>query len=280
MSFELLVYNAPTAGINASNLDMVAANDPDFSQRNGHYVFTERYRLHSAALVGASVTRGRFQVPTWNAVGEAVLFNANRALTPPSNPQWDSYESYPPQIPMNEEFQVQTSNNLGASTEIENAVLRLIPDDWNENLPASSKVPPIITVRTSFTVTPTINAWSGPQSLTFAQSLRGGVYSVCGAVLQGANAVAFRLIFPRTKMYHNRKLRPGGLAQTAIGDVVSNQFDPWLLHMGEWGQFHTFEPVQAEVFGTAASNTTYQLFLWLVWLGESASLYGGAVGGQ
>jgi hypothetical protein len=274
MSFQCLVYNIAAAGINASNSDMTAASDADFSQRNGHYVFTEHYRMFAAALVGASVTRGRFQVPTWNAIGEFVLFNANRALTPPSNAQYDMYGEQGPDVPMNEEFQVQTSNNLGAATEIENAALLLIPDDFSANLPPTSKKPPIITVRATCAITNVLNGWSGPQPLSFIQSLRGGVYSVVGAVCQGASGLAFRLVFPRTRMYHNRKLRPGWLVQTAIGDVISNQLDPWVIRMGEWGQFHTFEPVQLETFGTAAGAQTYQLYLWLAWMGESAPLYG------
>jgi hypothetical protein len=276
MGFQTLVYNAPAAGVNTVNLDFTAATDPDFSQRNGHYIFTESYRLMASAMVGVSVTRGRYQVPTWNAIGEFILFNANRALQPPSNPQWDWWMVRQPNVPINEEFQVQVSNNLGAATEIENVVLQLITDDWTANIPPGRL---IIPVRVSFTVTPTLNAWSGPQILTFSQSLRGGVYAVVGATLQGTNSVAWRLIFPRFRLYHGRKLRPGGLIQTAVGDVVTNQWDPWVMALGEAGRFHTFEPVQMEVFGTAAVSTTYQGFLWLVYLGEDVSQLSQGMGG-
>jgi hypothetical protein len=284
MGFATLIYNASAAGVNASNLDMVAATDPDFSQRNSHYIFTEPYRLLGAALVGASVTRGRYQVPHWNAIGETIIFNANRALQPPSNPQWDWYIGYPSIIPMEEEFQVQVSNNLGASTEIENCVLQLITEDWSANIPRGVDIGAnagkyIFPIRVSFTVTPTLNAWSGPQILTFSQSLRGGVYAVVGGVLQGSNSVAWRVIFPRYRLYHGRKLRPGGLIQNAIGDVITNQWDPWVVSMGEWGRFQTFEPPTIEVFGTAAASTTYQGFLWVSYLGEDDNLLSGGMGG-
>src|SRR5271156_5299742 len=110
--YGTIAYNNPIAGVNLVNGDMTALADNDFSQRNGHYIFTERYRLAMAALQGVSVTRGRVQVPTWNAIGEFNIFNANRAITAPSNPQWDTYFNSPPEIPQNEEFQVQSSNNL------------------------------------------------------------------------------------------------------------------------------------------------------------------------
>lgn len=274
--FHTLVYNAPAAGVSAANLDMAAATEADFSQRNNHYVFTEQYLIRALALVGASVTRGRIQVPTLNAIGEFVIFNANRALQPPSNAQWDWWYYVPIPVPMNEEFQVQTSNNLGAATEIENVVIQLTTTDWSANLP-QGRTPFLI--RASFTVTPTLNAWSGPQALTFAQSLRGGTYAVVGAVCQGSNSVAFRLVFPRYRVQHGRKLRPGSLIQTAVGDVVSNQVDPWAMAWGEWGRFHTFEPLQCEVFGTAAVGTTYQLFLWLVFMGEDQGQLNQGLGG-
>lgn len=276
MGFALLNYNAAAAGVNTVNLDFTAATDPDFSIRNGHYIFTEQYRLFATAIVGASVTRGRYQVPTWNAIGELTIFNANRSLQPPSNPQIDLYAAYPPPIPQMEEFQVQVSNNLGASTEIENAAVIILTDDWSSNLPRG-RLP--ILVRASFTVTPTLNAWSGGQAITLSQSLRGGVYAVVGATVQGSNSMAFRIVFPRYRLYHGRKLRPGFLTQNAIGDVLSNQLVPWQLQLGEWGRFHTFELPLVEVFGTAANSTTYQVFLWCVYLGEDVSQLSQGLGG-
>jgi hypothetical protein len=269
MGFALLDYNLSAAAAGASNSDMTAVSDPDFSQRNSHYIFTENYNLLGISLVGASVTRGRFQVPTWNAIGEFNIFNANRSLQPPSNCQVDWYGAYPVPIPLNEEFQVQASNNLGMGTEIENAPFIIVTTDWSMNIPRG-RMP--ILVRCSFTVTPTANVWSGGQNITLSQSLRGGVYAVVGATVQGSNAVAFRIIFPRYKLYQGRKLRPGFLTQNAVGDVVNNQMNPWIFAMGEWGRFHTFELPQIEVLGTAANSTTYQAFLWLVYLGEDVSL--------
>lgn len=276
MGFALLNYNLTAAAAGATNTDMVAAVDADFSQRSSHYIFTEPYKLLGVSAVGVSVTRGRFQVPTWNAIGEFAIFNANRALQPPSNPQTDWYIDYPPPVPLNEEFQVQLSNNLGAGTEIENAAIWLATDDWNSNVPRG-RLP--ILVRATATITPTLNAWSGPSAITLSQSLRGGVYAVIGATLQGTNSSFFRIIFPRYRLYHGRKLRPGGHIQTAVGDVVSNQPYPPYQFLGEWGRFHTFELPQVEVFGTAAVATTYQGFFWLVYLGEEISQLNQGLGG-
>lgn len=275
MAYHTVVYNASAAAAGATNVDFSAATDSEVSQRNNHYVFTERYRLLAAAAIGASVTRGRFQVPRWNAVGEAIIFNANRSLQPPSNPQWDLYFAMPPEIPQNEEFQVQMSNNLGAATEIENVVLQLAPDGWNMNLAKGDYAFP---VRASVAITPTLNAWSGPNILSFSQSLRGGTYAILGTVVQGTNAVAWRWVFPRNKLYNGRRLRPGGLIQNALGDVICNQVDPWVMGWGTKGYFASNELPQIEVFGTLAGAITYQVFLWIAHLSDDINTLNQFVG--
>lgn len=272
-----LVYNNPVAGVADANVDMTAAADVDFTQDgSGHYRFTEDYQLFAAGMFGASVLRGRFQVPHWNAIDEFEIFAANRSLGPPANPWLDWWMDNPIPIPKFESFKVQDSNNLGASTEIENAVLMLKAADGFWPVP-SSGIP--YKSRATFTVTPTLNAWSGGQALAFTGSQRGGVYSVIGATLQGANAVAFRLIFPKYRMYNGRKLRPGGIVQAAAGNALNmaSQLKPGLL--GEWGRFWTQEPLTCEVFGTVAGSIAYVLYLDLIYLGDDPSLVTQGAGG-
>ncbi len=276
MGFALVAYNAAAAAAGATNTDLSFVTDSEFSSRNSHLILTEPYQLLAVGATGVSLTRGRLQIPTFNAVGEFALFNVNRALQPPSNPQLDYYIPYPPMLPLNEEIQVQYSNNLGAATEQENAIVLLGTDDWNQNVPRG-KLP--ICVRATFTVTPTINVWSASQALTLSQSLRGGVYSVVGATVQGTNAAAFRIIFPRYRLYHGRKLRPGFFTQNALGDALGNQPPYGNGFLGEWGRFHTFELPLIEVLGTTAGAITYQVFLWLIFLGEDVSQLNQGLGG-
>jgi hypothetical protein len=270
--FGALAYSASAAGVNATNTDFVAASDPDFSARNNHYIFSEDYLLKAIYSLGASLTRGRIQVPSWNAMGEFNLWAANRGASPVSNGSYDNFYTDRMVLPQNEEFQVQWSNNLGASTEQEQSLLLIAPTDWTANLPPGGMP---IRARASFTVTPTVNAWSGPQAITLSSNLRGGSYAVTGARLQGANSAFFRLIFPRSRMaYGTRKMRPGNVVQTAIGDVPP---DRWLQDtdwLGEWGRFHTFELPQCEVFGITAGSITYQLFLDLIYLGATEGSLG------
>jgi hypothetical protein len=270
MGFALLNYNVAAATAGASNVDLSAATDPDFTQQSSHYIFTERYFIRALLPVGASITRGRIQMPHINALVEAQIYSANRSLQPPANPQFDDYFNMPLELPQNEQLQIQLSNNLGAATEIENCAVIITGDDWTANLPGALPFGNLI-VRASFTVTPTLNAWSGPQALTFSQALRGGRWAVVGATCQGSNSAFFRLIFPKYNLYKGiRKLRPGWFIQNAIGDQLSSQLGTaWVNKLGVWGVFDTFEPLTCEVFGTAANSTTYQLFLWLKYISET-----------
>lgn len=277
--FTLLNYNNSVAGVNDSNVSMTAAVDQEFPQDgSGNYRFSEDYQLLGVALVGASVTKGRFQVPHWNALAEFDIFAANRSLKFPANPFIDWYRPRTIPIPKFESFKVQESNNLGASTEIENCLLWIMAADGLWPLPSSGI--PFKTIATLATFTPTINAWSAPQPLVLAQALRGGVYAVIGAVFQGDHTVAARLIFPRYRMYNGRKLRPGTLVQNAVGNAPSFQLQREAGILGEWGRFWTQEPPQVEVFATAATNPAMTIFLDLIYLGEDQSLaYQGSGGG-
>lgn len=275
MGFALLGYQG-TPGVNAASFDLSALTDPDFSQRNNHYIFTEQYALLHAYHQEASATRANFSCPTWNALGKANIWPVNVTSTVLSPPRIDTRWDYPARIPYNEEFQFQVSNNLGSSTEQAYGFIWIITSDFSRNIPRGAL--PIM-VRCTATYNPGSVVWSGPQALTFEQSLRGGVYAVVGAECQAASVIAFRLIFPRYKLYNGRKLRPGFLCQNAVGDLIWPQAFDGPMALGEWGRFHTFEPPQMESIMTTGASTTHELRLWLVFLGEDVSLLQGGTGG-
>lgn len=275
MGMALLAYTG-TPGVNASSFDLTALADPNFSQRNGHYIFTEGYRLYCAAHLEASAVRANFSVPTWNAIGKPNIYPSNVSATVPSPPRVDVRALYPPRVPLNEEFQFQATNNLGTGTEQAWGIIQLITDDFSKGIPRG-QIP--IMVRATASFTPSANVWSGPQTITFEQSLRGGVYAIVGAEVQQSGAIAFRIVFPRYRLYHGRKLYPGWLCQQSLGDLIYPQELGGPLEWGEWGRFHTFEPPQLDLLNSAASAVTPEIRLWLVYLGEDVSLLSQGLGG-
>lgn len=265
MGYHTCAFNLSAAAAGGSNLDATFVTEPVLRGQNNHLILTAPFKLLAVAPVGVSVTRGRWQIPKWNFYGEPTIMSANRALTPPANPQWDFWAEQGPMMPMNQEIQLQLSNNLGAATEQENGVVQLGTPNWNRQLePALFS----LWTRASFTLTPTINVWSGGQALSLAQSLLGGTYGVRRAFVQGANAVAWRFIFARPLNYSGYPLRPGDLVQTAIGDQASYQVQPWTSPWGRMGYFSTLELPQIEVLGATAGAITYQVFMLLDYLSD------------
>jgi hypothetical protein len=263
---HILAYNG-TTGAAAADFDLTAAVDAEFSQRSGHYVFSERYRLLAAAILGATLTRGNIQASTWNAFGRMNIYPPNTALLPPSNAQYDVLMDIAPELPTNEEIAVKTSNT-GAG-EQNTAFLIIGPPDWNANLPRGQVM---IEARCTIAATTVLATWSGLGNLVFEQGLKTGVYAVVGAQVVGANLQAFRFVFDRIKRGQTRKMRPGILATTTLGQVPAyfNEGGPRVW--GEWGRFHTFMPPQIEFFATTSATTTYEVRLWCVYVGEDASL--------
>lgn len=262
MGWTALPYLLATGGA-VTDTDMTAVADPEFTRRNNHYIFTEPYKLGAAVAMGATLTRMNLSAPTINAVGKATLYpimlSSANILSPPRVCWW-----WPAgiQLPQNEEVQLLATD--GAS---ENAMGFLFPftPNHNRNIPPNQLT---LTIRATAAITQVANGWSSPVVIAPEQSLRGGVYSVIGAECVAAASALFRLIFPRNRFYMGRKLRPGWLAQQALGDLPETRFHIDPTFMGEWGRFHTFELPQVEVYGAAATaSITAELRLWLAYLG-------------
>lgn len=268
--FQLLAYQV-TAGVNDSNVDMVAVADPNFTRRGGssgagHFIFTEPYQLLGASHHGASATDLRFNVPSWNAIGRQHVWPVNRSATIQSDPRIMDLRRYPWQIPINEEVALEESGNLGAATEQEFSTLWIAPPSWNGNMPKGQGM---FWLRFTATITVIANAWSADVNITMAENIKGGVYSVIGAEAQAAGLIAFRLNFPRAMLYNGRKLLPGDLGTQAIGNQ-DPRWDPFAW--GEWGRFHSFELPQFEALSISGGGTAIEGRLLVVYLGQDMSL--------
>jgi hypothetical protein len=259
--FHLLAYDV-NAGVNDVNVDVPAVTDSIFSVRNNHYIFSEQYQIVAAAYHAASALRVRSNVPTWNAIGRHMVHPLRRSITQPDLPAVQDLRDFPLLLPQNEEIAWEESNNLGAATERSKLYLWLATMDWSRNVTRGVQ---IIMLRATATITTVADTWSGLNALVFADSIRGGWYTVIGAEVQAANTTAFRLFFPRSNYIGGRQLRPGGLAQDAIGNQL---WDQQIGYLGNWGRFHSFELPQIEVFATAAASTAHEVRLLLAYEGS------------
>lgn len=264
-----LVAQANTAATAGAENALTTVVDPDITTQNSQFIFTGPYGLLSDLAIGASVTSGRYNVAQWNGRGRPNIFGLNRNANPTAPIYWGSFKDMPVPLPQNQQIQALLTNNLGASTEAEWLLWKICTNDWRMNLPPGQWD---MVGKATATVTPVVGSWVLGNAITFDQLPLGGVYLVLGARCEGANGVAFRLNFPRTRMYLGRRLRPGGVILPAFGALPPLfSRDEW-GDDGVWGGFHTFELPTLDILGTAASSTTFTVWLKLRFLGESVSL--------
>lgn len=250
--------------------------DPDITTQNNNFIFTGPYQLLSDVAIGASVQYGRYSVAQWNGWGRPNIFAVNQNANPTAPIWWHNYINQRLSLPQNQQIQPYLTNNLASGTENETLLWRIATPDWSKNTPPFQMVPTggsqVFIAQATATVTPAVNTWVLSNAITFDQTPLGGVYAVLGAYCEGARGLAFRLVFPRTRMYLGRRLRPGGLIMPSFGSLPPLFGQDDIQHMGVWGAFHTFEPPTLDILGTSASSTKYTIFMLLGYMGESLSL--------
>lgn len=266
--YHLLVYEE-AIGPNAADSDLDAVVDPEFSQRNSHYIFSEDYQVVAALAMATSLTDARLSAATINAISRHHFFPFDRSATVISRPSLLDYTDYPIRLPKNEEVAVEASNNLGVGTENTTIGLFVTTIDWTRTLPFGMQT---LVVQATAAPTSVAQAWSADGAITFETELRGGVYAVIGATGYRANGIFANLNFPRAPLVGGRKLRPGFVLQNAVGDVSPKL---QIGGLGELGRFHTFEPPQLRVYASDAAATTIELRLLLRYLGEDTALLAG-----
>lgn len=258
--FHLVAYTG-AANASGTDFDMAAATDPSISQRNGHYTFTSQFQLLAAAFFSTGATRANIQSPTLESITRFNVWPVNTQLTVPSPPRIMALMQFPIQLPQYEEIQFVGSGNISIQ---QMGFLWLGDQNWNLNIPRGVAPVPQFCARFTASIVTTANAWSALAALTLEHGLRNGTYSVVGAEFQGTNLVAARLYFPRQTLYDGKILRPGILAQNAIGDIPAFNFPDNETGFGEWGRFSTYEPPQIDGWAQSAATITVEGRLWLV----------------
>lgn len=258
--FQVLAYNA-SLGAAASNADVAAVSDPNFSTRNGHFILTEPYALLAAYYNALTVTTARLNVPTINGVGRHLIEPVSQSASIVSRQYIQDMRDYPLALPMNEEIALEGSNGA-AGAEVSTGILFIGSQGWNRNLPRG-----ILRLLIRATASPTglLNNWSNDANITFSDNLKGGWYSVVGLRVQGAAVIAARLNFKNGNVVNGRKLLPGCPGQQAVGDFPNPLF---MGGMGVYGSFHSFEPPAIAVFTSAAGAVTCEIRLDVIYQGD------------
>lgn len=250
---------------NTANSDMNAVLDEVLTRRNSHLIFTEPYNLLGVHAFGGVLSRARFGNAALTQKGSNHIWPLSVSATIPTLPQLMDFRDSPMRLPQNEELTIEVTNTAAGPTET-GAVLLLGTPDWNMNFPAHSDR---LNARATCVIAAgTETTWTALSEIAFERDLLNGVYSVVGAHVVAANAIAFRFRFPDQPAIGNKQLRPGGLVQDTAQLQPNAMFSGGL---GEWGRFHTFSPPELQVLADAAGGT-YEVRLQLLYLGQDKSL--------
>lgn len=261
MGFHMLAYSA-SLGAGAANTDVAAVADDNFTRRNSHYIFSERYKILAAFVNGVNASAGRLNVPTINAFARHHLWPVEIVATVPDWPGISDYRDYPIEIPTREELAIEGSNTDAGAQQF-NALLWMGDDKWNRNLPRGQQR---LTIRATGAVAGIAASWSTVGAITFAENLRGGYYTLAGAQCFDAGTLAVRFVFARNDPAGLKTMRPGILCTEAVGN------SPLKENMGGFGALGAFdsdEPPQIQIFANATGASTQEMRLDLIYHGNS-----------
>lgn len=266
--FGIAVNSVAAATAGAENA-LLAVSDTDLVIQNNNFIFTQQYNLLEEMAIGASVQYGRYNIAPWNGRGRPNISAVNRNATPTAPAFWHRYPGGGLALPQNMQLAALLTNNLATGTELEALLWKLASTDWTRNQPPAQYD---IILHATATVTPTVNAWKLANTLTFDQAPVGGSYVVRGCYVIGANSIAYRIRFPMRRIYNGTGLHPGGIVFGAYGSLPALFGSEDYLREGVFGFFSSYQVPTLDLYGAAATSTTYDVFLLCGYLGTDTNI--------
>lgn len=211
------------------------------------------WQILAAAALGVNLSAARFNAPSLRNTVLPEIYPGIAAAAVSDNRGPELYSNRGP-VFKNGEFITAEVSRAGADAQPCAVLLWFAPGVTQA--PAGR----VYTLPYTFTITLVAGSWTFG-TLTPAQTLPAGKYSVIGMSAVCNDAAAARLVFPGVAQY-----RPGVMVQAAYGNV------PWGdgFRNGRFGQFGTFlwntQP-NVEVLGLVAGAESGTVYLDLVKIG-------------
>lgn len=235
--------------------DVPAITDDILTIQNNHYILDQPMWLLAAAAMSATLSRAKIASPTMRQVASPWIRPIIAATLPPTNPNMWLLDQFPFQIQPYEEIQVQATSAIAMGTE------RFTSLVWLGERPADIPVGNVYPLRWTSTTAAVANAWT-TLSVTFADTLPPGIYSMVMSEHFSTNGIAHRWIIP------NQRLRPGYLSFATVGLRV-----PYAVAKGQFGQMGRFRSnalPMPQVLANAA-DATHEGYLHVVRVGTLAA---------
>jgi len=262
------MYHILAMTVNAAapaNTALVRIIDPAFDDNGTNFRFTELYKIIGALGLGATITRWRLNVPTYNSIIQHQFERLNQTATIADQAQPDDRVDDPLWIPMNEPVGYDVTGT-GAAAQY-TGLLWVAPRDWSprKDLPPDPlgvmPFSPLLCIRATATPTSVANAWVNDAAITLESTPRGGWYRVEGLDAFRANGQAVRLHFRRSPKYGQRELRPGSICRESQATRQATM-DRFVSRIGPLGYFHTQELPTVDILAADAAATSIELRIY------------------
>lgn len=216
------------------------------------FLTPKRGKIVFAAGFGATLTRGRLNMPSLRSVGLPSIVPINASATVPSPVNIWNMSQHGIDYPTVEPLSVE-----GTDTAIDTVTFPLIIHYGHQPVPVGD----VYRLRGTGTITGVINTWQNG-GITLDQPLQQGHYAVVGLDVVAANVIAARLVFS------DGGFRPGVLARNAVGSIQHPIFTDGRL--GVFGEFDNATIPNLEILlGGGGANAAQEVFIDVVRLGSA-----------
>lgn len=241
--FHLLGFYTAVLADPSTNVALGTVTDPVITVQNSRYLLPVDMQAVKAYVGTAGVTAARLNAPSLVLPFYPQLTPLSATILPANDPPVVDLGMVGITIPQTEQLALEVSETGGAGTAAF-AGLWLSP---NPRTPVSGAVR---TLRATATITGVTGAWASG-NLTLDSNLPEGEYEVVGMSAFGTNLLFARLVF------FNATLRPGCLAQQAVGEWNGGIFRNGT--MGSWGRFSntTVPLLEIMVTGACTAQTVF-----------------------
>ena len=227
------------------------------SATGNRYLIDYDCTLAWASALNDTITRARFNIPSYRDLGLPEIFPLNAVAEPSADYDVCVWGANGPRLRANEGIGADSSNGASTVDTIHIAVGLLTGID---PIPAGRR----FTVRGTAAQTLVASAWT-TGAITLDQDLPAGRYGVIGMQVTCNDGVFARLVFPM-----NTKYRPG----VPVGETIAILDPRQNGRAGQWGLLGVFTdraPPQLQILGGTAGAETPAVILDLVEMSRSVA---------
>lgn len=249
MPFHLAAYNLAIGAV--ADTDVPAVVDDILTIQNNHFVLSKPLNLISAWVGSPTLSRAKIASPSMRQIVSPYVRPINVAALPANNPNVWLLHHNPFTINWGEEIQVLGTAAPG-TTERFTALI------WLAEQIQPQTMGNMIPLRFTSTTAAVAFSWT-TITLTFADTLPSGVYSMVQSECQSTNAVAHRWIIS------NQLYRPGHLSFAALGSRLPNAIG--MGQLGQMGTFRSNDLPRLQVLANVA-DAAHEGYLWVQRVGN------------